>query len=80
MIQHHILLLFSVYVTSQEHEFFMLISASVNLDCFNLSGSVSDSNNTNNLSCLTSSVIVEKQAPIYLFKIRSKIDSSSFLK
>ena len=54
----HALLKF--FVISQEQDVFVIsISSSVNLFCPKISGSVNDSNNIKDRSCLTSSNIVE---------------------
>ena len=80
MIQQFILLNFSVFIIFVEQDFcIILVLGSKHLDCFNTTGSVYDSNNTKDLSCLTSSNIVEKYFSIYFLKIISMIDSSSFL-
>ena len=60
----------------QEQDIFLLISSSVNLLCFNISGSVSEKNIINERSCLMSSNKFEKYASIYFFKNFSKIDFS----
>ena len=77
MIQNDILLKFFVYVIFSIARFLIIfISLSVNLDCFSVSGSVNESNNIIDRSCLTSSNIVAKKASLYLLKILSIIDSS----
>ena len=57
----HALLIFFVYASFPEQDFFMISNSStVKLDCLNISGSVRDDNNINDRSCLTSSNITSK--------------------
>ena len=54
----------AVDVVSLKLDFIMSISQSVNLLCLNISGYVSDNNNVNDHSCLTSSNITAKYCSI----------------
>ena len=71
MIEQRILLLLPVCVIFQEQDFFLFISSSVNLLCFNMSGSVNDNDKTGDRACLTSPYIVAKNCSIYLLRILS---------